>query len=431
MTKKTEPAEPSTGGLPVAIPTTTKSHVVYRRQPTDHLPILDVSKLPSTTLMRTLAQALTLRRDYGSTTEAAFVGWLANRLPVTLIDAAGNLHVDLRTEPHHRTMFTSHTDTVHFGGGRNKVHVDGNFWRASEGSALGADDGAGIALMCHMIEAGVPGYYLFCRGEERGGVGSTWLAKEMKSVFKNIDYAIAFDRAGYDDVITHQSCGRCCSNKFADELSRVLSTEIDWFSPSSSGVYTDTAEFVDMVPECTNISVGYKYQHGDEEQLDVVFLERLAERLVQINWDALPVDRDPTKPEPRVRYYWPPAAGTGISDAGEWTDPDPVGAAIKAEGARRVATANGTEEDEDEIEDQDEDEFYLMVALEAAVEGDFRDLLNMIAEHSFPSDPDTVLPLFSARRLGVIHLEEAMDELGQGFTANEVLEHLSVTAQGI
>lgn len=263
------------------------------------LPRLDIATVPSTTLMRTLSHALTLRRDHGSATEAGFVAWLASRLPVTMIDGAGNLHVDLRTDPAHRTMFTAHTDAVHGGGGTNTVRVDGIFWRADEGAALGADDGAGVALLCHMIEAVVPGYYVFFRGEEYGGIGSKWLAEGMPGLFKTIDRAIAFDRAGYSDVITHQSGGRCCSDKFADALAAALTTEDNWYLPDSTGVYTDTAEFTKLVSECTNISVGYANQHGDREELNIRFLVKLAVQLVLIQWDSLPAERDPTVTEHR------------------------------------------------------------------------------------------------------------------------------------
>jgi len=35
-------------------------------------------------------------------------------------------------------------------------------------------------------------------------------------------------------------------------------------------VYTDTAEFTDIIPECTNRSVGYAREHTQEESLDLV-----------------------------------------------------------------------------------------------------------------------------------------------------------------
>ena len=347
------------------------------------LPLLDIETLPKTVFWRVLSTAVTLRRDYGSATEGFFVAWLSNRLPVTLIDASGNIHVDLRVLPAHRTMFTSHTDTVHANGGVNRVRVDGNIWRADTGAALGADDGAGVAIMCHMIEAKVPGYYVFFRGEERGGVGSTWLAENMPELFVDIDRAVAFDRGGFYDVITHQMRGRCCSDEFAQALCNELSTEISWYMPSSSGIYTDTAEFIELIPECTNISVGYEDQHGDREQQDVDFLWRLAQKCLTVEWDALPTIRDPKTVE-----KW---------DSWEtWLG-----------------------EDEDE-------EMELWDALDAAIapHGSQHKLKELIAKAMYPSDSSTGLGLMAGTRLTTKQLDDAIEMLSNGWVPQQVLETL-------
>jgi len=41
------------------------------------------------------------------------------------------------------------------------------------------------------------------------------------------------------------------------------------------GVYTDSAEFVDIIEECTNLSVGYFSEHTTSEKQDIDFLELL------------------------------------------------------------------------------------------------------------------------------------------------------------
>lgn len=265
-----------------------------------HLPVLSVNDVPDTVLMQTLYRALRVKRADGSQSEARFVAWLVNRLPVTMIDARGNVHVDLRTMPDHRTMFTSHTDTVHHGGGDNVIRLDVSDpdaikWRADAGSCLGADDGAGVALMCHMIDRKVPGLYVFFRGEECGGVGSSWMDKEFSACLKDIDHCVSFDRADYMDVITHQGGSRCCSDAFAQALGNALTTDdlTLGFTPSNGGVFTDSANLTDHIPECTNLSVGYKHQHGDGEWQDVTFLARLADQLCLVDWASLPVERDP------------------------------------------------------------------------------------------------------------------------------------------
>ncbi len=374
------------------------------RLDTSKMPVLDVNDLSSSVLMQTLGKALTMRRAHGDATEARFVAWLVNRLPVTMIDAAGNIHCDQRREPANRTMFTSHTDTVHSSGGVNTVHVDGDFWRASEGSALGADDGAGIALMCHMIERGVAGYYIFFRGEECGGIGSKWLSDNMPDVFKSIDHAVAFDRAGYYDVITHQAGGRCCSDEFALALADEVSSDTDWYMPDATGVYTDTAEFIYQVPECTNLSVGYARQHGDREEQDVKFLQGLAERLVQVNWDLLPTVRSTEMPKRAQHNYG------GMNGGGYRALPN-------AEGCRYdLFTERGAPGWADDADEQE-----AIYALEWAMDGQPTDLMEMIAIAVYPDDPSLALRNMSKVRLSESVLGDAIGKIESGLGIDEVL----------
>lgn len=211
-------------------------------------------------------------------------------------DAIGNIHLDLRGATGSRTLFVGHLDTVHREDGPNKIWKLGDKWYAWD-SQLGADDGAGVAMLAHLAHHGVPGYYLFTRGEERGGIGSSWLAQERPALLQEFDRAIAFDRKGYDSVITHQAYGRCCSDDFGQALSEALTTETMWYLPDSTGIYTDTAEFVDYIPECTNISVGYHDEHTHEERLDLAHLRELARVALKLDWESLPVKRDPNEIE--------------------------------------------------------------------------------------------------------------------------------------
>src|ERR1035437_7550708 len=187
-------------------------------------PVMYPADFPNSILHTTLVRALTTRRGSGDKGEAEFVAWLCNRLPVTMIDEAGNVHVDTRTKPEHTTLFTAHTDTVHWTEGTNVVRRDGDilYADAGSGSCLGADDGAGVALLCHMIREGVPAYYLFLRGEECGGIGSAWIRDNMPDLLEEFDRAITFDRRGQGDVITRMFCGECCSQEFALALAGEL-----------------------------------------------------------------------------------------------------------------------------------------------------------------------------------------------------------------
>ena len=266
-------------------------------------------KKTQTILYKTLHRALSLMRPHKTTGSIMFTEWLIDRLPEGLRDeawqdTAGNVHVDNRThDSGHRTLFVAHVDTVHRTVGANKIRKTKSVWYA-DGAALGADDGVGCALLMHMLHAAVPGYYVFTQGEECGGIGAKHLAKEYPLLLAEFDRAIAFDRRGTDSVITHQGYGRCCSDAFGEALAAELNDTDDdlMYSPDDTGVYTDTAEFVDMIPECTNVSCGYNYEHSDREQLDMIHFDKLAKAVLLIDWDALVTGRDPTVPDPQEEF---------------------------------------------------------------------------------------------------------------------------------
>jgi len=239
-------------------------------------------KKNQTMLYKTLQRALSLMRPHNTMGSLTLTAWLIDRLPERLRgaawqDTAGNVHIDNRIHDGHKTLFIAHVDTVHRTVGANKIRKTKSVWYA-DGAALGADDGVGCALLMHMLHASVPGYYVFSQGEECGGVGSKHLAREYPALLGEFDRAIAFDRRGTDSVITHQGYGRCCSDAFGAALAAELNATNDdlMYSPDDTGVYTDTAEFVDIIPECTNISCGYDHEHSDREQLDMIHFDRLA-----------------------------------------------------------------------------------------------------------------------------------------------------------
>lgn len=207
-------------------------------------------------------------------------------------------------------MWSSHVDTVHTTDGLVNVVYDPTLMIASTDSKsqLGADDGAGVWIMLQMIEAGVPGTYVFHRGEECGGLGSSAMAEQHKDWLAQFKYAIAFDRRGNTSVITHQAHGRCCSDNFATALGTALNTANKFLTMAndSTGIFTDTANYVDIIPECTNISVGYSKEHTYKETLDVSFLIELRDGLIDafLAGFDLPVERDPSVFESDL-YDWP------------------------------------------------------------------------------------------------------------------------------
>lgn len=257
-------------------------------------------------------RAISIKRDGGTPSEMRFVAYLAERFEPTMIDEAGNLHFDRRGH-NCGTLFVAHTDTiVHHKGSVNLWEKDPEGYYLAKGDTLGADDAAGICILGHLMEMGVPGYYIFFRGEEKGGTGSRYLAKEHEELCLEFDRAIAFDRRGYSDVITHQAGGRCASDAFAEALSDELNSEGLLYMPCDGGIFTDTANLMDLIPECTNVSVGYDMEHSDKEQQNGDYLMLLGAACARVDWENLPTERDPAEIEKEPLW----SSGTPFKDEG-------------------------------------------------------------------------------------------------------------------
>jgi hypothetical protein len=219
------------------------------------------------------------------------------------------------------------------------------------------------------------------------------------------DRAIAFDRRGMDNIISHQGWSRCASDAFcqalADELN--LHDENLMYAPDDTGVYTDTAEFVDIIPECTNISVGYDHEHSQQECLNTHHYELLSQAVLRVEWDKLPVDRDPTVPEYKTSKY-----DTGLT--GWWTKYDSkdydhtiyideFGSANKQSDSKYF----GHLHDDDYWETED-----LLDAVRDAMEGRCDFLLELISEAVYPEDPKIAVRFLNRRLLTKELLQEAI-----------------------
>jgi len=215
-------------------------------------------------------------------------------------DEFGNLYIKIGESD---VMFTSHLDTA-TSALTQVVHTfENNIIKTDGKSILGADDKAGVTIMLHMIENNIPGLYYFFLGEEVGCVGSKKVAEKQKTEkIPGINKVISFDRRGKNSVITYQSGQRCCSDKFGSALADELNKNEVSFSYKNdpTGLLTDSVQFIRIYSECTNISVGYNYEHTFNEQQDIEHLEKLAEACLKIDWQSLPVERDPSKTE----YSW-------------------------------------------------------------------------------------------------------------------------------
>jgi hypothetical protein len=195
------------------------------------------------------------------------------------------------------TAFTCHLDTA----SRTKSKVglvayekdNQDFIMTDSTSILGADDKAGVAVIMYMIEKNIPGVYWFFYGEERGGIGSSKVANDYESYdfMKGIKKMVSFDRRNYYSVITSQMGVSCCSNEFAESLCKELNKSGLKLNLDPTGVFTDSANFTELIPECTNVSVGYFNEHTHDELQNITYLEKLAKACVSANWDKLVVKR--------------------------------------------------------------------------------------------------------------------------------------------
>ena len=360
-------------------------------------------------IVRTLERALSRKRPHKTHEVSNFTAWLFEHLPAelksfTFVDGAGNLHIDARGEGS-RTLFIAHVDTVHKDMGVNLIKKTQTHWYAN-GAPLGADDGAGCAMLMHLIHSGVRGYYIFSQGEECGGIGAKHIADKHKDLLKQFDRAIAFDRRGIDSVISHQGMGRCASDVFCDALASALNEHNDnlMYSPDDTGVYTDTAEFTDDIPECTNISVGYYNEHGDRENLDIIHFAALAIAVAKLDWEALPTDRDPTIDDYKTYKYdtaWWSSYGVYKDD--------------KDDKDAKLVQSDHWYDDEAYFETE-----ILFDALFDAQAGYYDDIINLIAECVYPEDPVFAIKFLSKRKLTDDLLEEAK-QMARAYDAPTVL----------
>jgi len=348
-------------------------------------------------LHKTLARALSVKRPHNTPAVSDFTEWLFNALPAELksftsVDGAGNLHIDNRIAGS-KTLFIAHVDTVHKEIGANKIRKTATHWYA-DGAPLGADDGAGVAMLMHLIHADVKGYYIFSQGEECGGIGAKHIATHHTDLLAQFDRAIAFDRRGIDSVISHQGMGRCASDVFCEALANDLNAFDDtlMYSPDDTGVYTDTAEFTDIIPECTNISVGYYSEHGDQENLDIVHFEAMSKAVLKVVWDSLPTDRDPTVPEYKTYKY----------NTGWWSN----------YGVYGDATTHNKQVDSKYFGNWQDDDYWqtedLIDAIYDAMVGNYDFLLEQISEAVYPEQPDLALRFLNRRLLTDELLQEAL-----------------------
>jgi hypothetical protein len=148
--------------------------------------------------------------------------------------------------------------------------------------------------------------------------------------------------------------------------------------------------------------VGYYHEHGDKEYIDVVHFQALADAVLGFDWDGLVTERDPTVTEYKKGWgqydYMTGADDKSWMMGGKWYS----------------NTYSDMEFDED-IETE-----MLQDAIYDAHAGQYTCLLEMIAEHVYPEDPDMALKFLNRRMLNEDVLDEAM-RMSRTYDAGSVL----------
>ncbi len=200
------------------------------------------------------------------------------------------------------TLFAAHLDTV---GDKPKltepIYKDGFLYASGKDvRCLGGDDRCGILCLMALIEEGIPGTYIFHGCEERGAHGAQFLVTEMDMTkFKR---AIEFDRRGTQSIISEMSGDKVCSPEFSTALAGHIGMQ---YAADPTGSFTDVYFYRDVVPEVTNVSVGYYKEHSKDECIAVLWLiDHLVPALLKVPWETLPVVHNPVAEKEEEERAW-------------------------------------------------------------------------------------------------------------------------------
>lgn len=128
---------------------------------------------------------------------------------------------------------------------------------------IGADDRAGCAILWLLKDLGHS--LLITDGEERGGIGSTWLMYDEKNqdvanrINKNHQFIIQFDRRGGTDFK--------CYNVGTEEFRNYINETLGYTEPDRSAG-TDIVQLCRSIPG-VNLSIGYYSEHTEDEYVSV------------------------------------------------------------------------------------------------------------------------------------------------------------------
>jgi hypothetical protein len=212
-------------------------------------------------------------------------------------DLIGNYYYEIGSS---ETLFTTHLDTysVKLEKVNHVIDKDDSYKIGTDGKTiLGGDNKLGCSILIGMIENNIPGTYYFFLGEEpilSGGLyGSKNALESNPDFFTKFKRCIAFDRRAYGSIVVRQMGRMCCSPDFAKEIAEEFDIRgIKWDSEGGYGYYTDTAVFMDVIPECTNLSAGGFNEHYTSEWVDLNYTYKVYQAALEMDWESLPVVRE-------------------------------------------------------------------------------------------------------------------------------------------
>ncbi|MHA1286854.1 MAG: hypothetical protein ACTSPB_05560, partial [Candidatus Thorarchaeota archaeon] len=97
------------------------------------------------------------------------------------------------------------------------------------------------------------------------------------------------------------------ANEYPEEMMGLLEDYLKFkeeiWKTDTGGSFTDTANYTDIIPECTNLSCGYYNAHTQSEYQDYAFLEVFLEGLIATPWEELHTTGEVGNPETFERGY--------------------------------------------------------------------------------------------------------------------------------
>lgn len=171
----------------------------------------------------------------------------------------------------------AHLDMVHAFNKDKELFYDREEQVVWSPQGLGADDRAGVFCIVDILEeTGLRPTVILTTDEELGGIGASAIVDDFKAPPCDLKFLIELDRSGVDDSVFYD----CDNRKFEDYV-------------NSFGFTTDWGSFSDISFICpqwnvagVNLSIGYFNEHRLSEYLDVKWMLRTRDKVVDMLVEA-------------------------------------------------------------------------------------------------------------------------------------------------